>query len=193
MKIFEKGELIPVIIQNYLTSQVLMLGYMNEEAYAKTLETNDVWFYSRSKQRLWKKGESSGNVLRVVCLSIDCDNDTLLIQAEPAGPTCHTGLVSCFANADVPMLEELTNIIQDRKTAKPDESYTAKLLIGGVEAIGAKVEEEAGEVVRAAREESDQRVIEEAADVLYHLWVLLGYRDIRYTTVLKELKQRHNK
>lgn len=185
-------ELIPVIIQNYLTSQVLMLGYMNEEAYAKTLETGEVWFYSRSKQRLWKKGETSGNVLRVVSLSIDCDSDTILIQAEPAGPTCHTGLVSCFANADVPMLEELARIIQDRKTIQLEESYTAKLLAGGVEAIGEKIEEEAEEVVRAVREESDQRVIEEAADVLYHLWVLLGYRDVSYTAVLNELKRRHN-
>ena len=186
--------LIPAIVQDADTSQVLMLGYMNQEALQKTRETRLVTFYSRSKKRLWQKGETSGNRLELVEIKEDCDQDALLILARPTGPTCHTGSTSCFSNDPVSSLEVLGRLIRKidyrSKNADASTSYTKELLDGGVEACGAKVLEEAEEVVRAARLEGKQRTIEEAADVLYHLLTLLKVSDVSFDSVLQELQKR---
>lgn len=189
------NNLIPAIVQNCLTGEVLMLGYMNQEALEKTLTTNKVWFYSRTKQRLWMKGEESTNTLTVKNIALDCDADTLLIQAEPQGPTCHTGEVSCFTNsefASIPpdMLSQLYAVIQQRKTDMPAGSYTTELFSGGIPAIAAKVAEESAEVIQAAESETQQRVIEEASDVLYHLFVLCAARGVALNDIQVELKKR---
>lgn len=190
------NNLLPAIIQDTLTGTVLMLGYMNPEALEKTLATNQVWFYSRTKQRLWMKGEESGNVLRVKQISVDCDNDTLLIQVEPKGPTCHTGETSCFANstfsrATPDMLSQLFAIIEQRRRDMPTGSYTSELFTGGIPAIAAKVAEESAEVIQAAERESDQRVVEEACDVLYHLFVLCAARGVSLEDIKDELQRRN--
>lgn len=182
--------LVPTIIQDYLTGSILMLGYMNKESLMKTIDTGTVWFYSRSKGRLWMKGEESGNTLAVKNISLDCDMDTLLVQAQPAGPTCHTGETSCFTDAQSGMLDRLFRVIQDRKKNKPAGSYTTSLFNDGLEMICAKVEEESLEVIQAAKQESDQRVIEETSDVIYHLQVLLAQRNVQWNDVLLELDQR---
>lgn len=187
--------LLPVIIQDERTGQVLMLGYMNEDALTKTQETGFVTFYSRSKKRLWMKGEESKNTLSVVSISTDCDKDTLLIRAVPKGPTCHTGERSCFTLEEGPLetLGLLIETIRDRSQSTSGKSYTKELLDGGIEAYGAKVLEEAEEVVRAAREEGKQRTIEEASDVLYHLLVLLRGQDVELADFAAELKRRRSK
>lgn len=191
----DKSGLLPAIVQDQKTGQVLMLGYMNEEALRQTQASGFVTFYSRSKNRLWKKGETSGNVLKLVSFSGDCDGDAILIRALPTGPTCHTGQRSCF-NSDESSLETiglLINTIRSRSEADSTNSYTKRLLEGGIEAYGAKVLEEAEEVVRAAREEGKQRTVEEAADVLYHLLVLLRGQGIEFEEVAKELRRRRRK
>lgn len=186
--------LIPVIVQDCDTSQVLMLGYMNREALGETLKTRLVTFYSRSKERLWQKGETSGNALQFVSCTPDCDQDCLLIRARPKGPTCHTGTQSCFGNEElaVETIGILTRTIAKRASSGDSNSYTRKLLDGGIEACGAKVFEEAEEVVRAAREEGEQRTVEEAADLLYHLLVLLKQQEIRFSAVAEELIRRRS-
>jgi phosphoribosyl-ATP pyrophosphohydrolase/phosphoribosyl-AMP cyclohydrolase len=188
----DKNGLLPAIVQDERTGQVLMLGYMNQEALKQTQQTGFVTFYSRSKGRLWQKGETSGNVLRFVSLANDCDGDALLIRAIPSGPTCHTGERSCF-NTDESALETLGFLIETIKTrseGKNAKSYTKQLLAGGIDAYGAKVLEEAEEIVRAAKQEGKQRTIEEAADVLYHVLVLLRGQDIEIGDVAAELKRR---
>lgn len=182
--------LLPTIIQDHTTGAVLMLGYMNEESLSKTIETNQVWFYSRSKQRLWMKGEESGNVLTVVSIQEDCDNDTLLINVQPAGPTCHTGEVSCFGQTQPTVIAELYQVIADRKNNPSENSYTSSLFNAGLEQIVSKVNEETAEVIQAVEGESDQRVIEETVDVLYHLFVLLNTRDINWFAIQKEIFKR---
>lgn len=189
------NNLIPVVVQNRLTGEVLMLGYMNSEALEKTLTTNKVWFYSRTKQRLWMKGEESANTLTVQNIALDCDGDTLLIQAEPQGPTCHTGEVSCFTNdafASIApdMLSQLYAVIEQRQTDMPAGSYTTELFTGGIPAIAAKVAEESAEVIQAAKIETQQRVIEEASDVLYHLFVLSAARGVSLNDIIDELNRR---
>lgn len=189
------NNLLPAIIQNCLTGEVLMLGYMNQEALEKTLTTNKVWFYSRTKQRLWMKGEESTNTLTVQNIALDCDGDTLLIQAEPQGPTCHTGEVSCFTDsafASIPpdMLSQLYAVIQQRQTDMPAGSYTTELFTGGIPAIAAKVAEESAEVIQAAEGETQQRVIEEASDVIYHLFVLCAARGVSLNDIVDELNRR---
>ncbi len=192
---FEKSALLPAIIQNASTREVLMLGYMNAAALERTEETGKVWFYSRSKDRLWMKGETSGNVLDVVEIRFDCDLDAILILAQPAGPTCHTLQRSCFGekSLSVGFLGELMEVISRRKKELPEGSYTTQLFRDGLEQIVAKVAEESEEVVRAAREESDQRVAEEGGDLLYHLFVLLAQREIPLSRVIEVLEARHSK
>lgn len=179
--------LIPAIIQDATTNSVLMLGFMNKTAYEKTRATKRVTFYSRSKKRLWTKGETSGNFLETISISADCDSDTLLIKVKPRGPTCHTGAVSCFGRdvnlpgtlGEVPgrnaiFLETLLALIKERKRDMPNGSYTASLFRDGISKIGAKIAEEAEEVVRAAQSESKARTVEEVSDLLYHLTVLMA-------------------
>ncbi len=189
------NNLIPAIIQNSLTGTVLMLGYMNSEALEKTLSTGNVWFYSRTKQRLWMKGEESKNTLTLKNIALDCDGDTLLIQAEPQGPTCHTGEMSCFARSASTsmapdMLSQLYATIQQRQRDLPAGSYTTELFTGGIPAIAAKVAEESAEVIQAAESETEQRVIEEASDVLYHLFVLCAARNVTLQNIQAELEKR---
>src|SRR3990172_9713223 len=177
---WKKGDgLLPVIIQNVSTRQVLMLGYMNEESFQKTQDTRKVWFFGRSKNRLWMKGEESGNELKVEEIFVDCDNDTLLIKVRPSGATCHTGAISCFSNEkESDEMSELYETIQRRKETMPKDSYTASLFAEGLEKICAKVEEESEEVIWAAKTETRLRLIEESVDVLYHLFLLLVEKEI---------------
>ncbi len=191
---FKKGGgLVPAIIQNASTAQVLMLGYMNEAALAATRESGFVTFYSRSRGCLWRKGETSGNTLALVDINIDCDQDTLLVRARPAGPTCHEGTISCFG-AQGPQglgwLAELTALIENRKTADPDNSYTAKLLQGPLTKLAQKVGEEGVETVIAALSETPAQLRAEAADLIYHLMVLLAAKGLSLDDIVKELKER---
>ena len=185
--------LLPAIVQDAGTGRVLMLGWMNEEALRRTLQTGFVTFYSRSRKCLWRKGETSGNDLRFVECATDCDRDAVLLRAIPRGPTCHNGTVSCFADMVESPLETigmLLRTIDERAAGKGERSYTRSLLQGGLPAYGAKVLEEAEEVVRAAREEGRQRTTEEAADLLYHLFVLLRGQGIDMDAVADELRKR---
>jgi phosphoribosyl-AMP cyclohydrolase / phosphoribosyl-ATP pyrophosphohydrolase len=184
-------DLLPCIVQDARTGEVLTLAYMNDEALRRTRETGEMWFWSRSRQELWHKGETSGNVQRVKELRFDCDDDAILALVEPAGPACHTGERTCFHKGEldpVPAeaLAVLGRTIESRRGA---DSYTGRLL-ADPELAGAKVEEEAEEVVRAAREESDERLAEEAADVLYHLAVLIAGRGVAIADVYEVLNGR---
>jgi phosphoribosyl-ATP pyrophosphohydrolase/phosphoribosyl-AMP cyclohydrolase len=193
--------LIPAIIQDATTGRVLMLGYMNEESLALTRQSGEVWFYSRSRQELWHKGHTSGNVLRVRELRADCDADAILVRAEPAGPTCHTGAESCFWQdtegqtiTDPPaggFLDELAQIIVQRRSASPDSSYTARLFAKGRHKISQKVGEEGLEVAMAGVAQDDNRLIDESADLFYHLLVLLNERGVSLRQVLQRLVERH--
>lgn len=190
---FDKG-LVPCVVQDHRTGEVLTLAYMNEDAYARTRQTGEMWFWSRSREELWHKGETSGNVQALKALRYDCDADAIVALVEPRGPACHTGARSCFFAGDmepVPgeALAVLERTIASRASASPDESYTAAL-IADPPAIGAKVREEAEEVARAAREEPDERVAEEAADVLYHLAVLLAQRGLSLADAYEVLNER---
>ncbi|MBU2542340.1 bifunctional phosphoribosyl-AMP cyclohydrolase/phosphoribosyl-ATP diphosphatase HisIE [Patescibacteria group bacterium] len=193
------GGIIPAIIQDAQTNRVLMLGYMNKKALKKTIETKKMWFFSRTKKRLWMKGEESKNYLFLKNISLDCDNDTLLIKAKPAGPTCHSGSTSCFGieednkEVNINIIAELYSLIEDRKQKEPDKSYTASLFKAGTAKINAKIMEEAEEVCRATKNETKKRVIEESVDVLYHLIVLLVQKDIKLKQILKEIKKRRKK
>ncbi len=196
MKIdFEKGNgLVPAIVQHADTLQVLMLGYMNAEAVSKTEEKGLVTFYSRSRETLWTKGETSGNMLQLVDMTIDCDNDTLLVKARPTGPTCHEGTVSCFGDqgADgVGFLSYLETLIESRKTADPESSYTAQLLQGPLHRAAQKVGEEGVETALAAVAETDDKLVSEAADLFYHTLVLLAAKDVKLEAVIAELMGRH--
>ena len=198
MKIdFEKmGGLVPAIIQDATTKNVLMLGFMNEESYQKTLDTRHVTFWSRTRNTLWTKGETSGNFLNVVSMQIDCDNDTLLIKAHPDGPTCHTGTDTCWGedNEANPLLflTELQDFINQRKAEMPEGSYTTKLFRDGVNKIAQKVGEEALETVIEATNGSNDKLVYEASDLLYHLLVLLTEKGLRIEDVATELHQRHD-
>jgi phosphoribosyl-ATP pyrophosphohydrolase/phosphoribosyl-AMP cyclohydrolase len=192
---FSKG-LVPAIIQDASTLKVLMLGYMNEEAYTKTRAENRVTFFSRSKNRLWTKGEASENYLDVINIAIDCDQDAILIQAKPAGPTCHTGADTCFneSNADnAAWLDHLKHIIRSRKNASADSSYTASLFQKGTHKIAQKVGEEAVELVIEALMKNDDLFKGEAADLIFHLLVLLEDRGIGLEEIVKTLQARHQK
>ncbi|MCX8649512.1 bifunctional phosphoribosyl-AMP cyclohydrolase/phosphoribosyl-ATP diphosphatase HisIE [Gilliamella sp. B2776] len=185
--------LMPVIIQHYVSGDVLMLGYMNQEALARTLSSGKVTFYSRTKQRLWTKGESSGNFLNAVSITPDCDNDTLLILVDPIGPTCHTGHNSCFASAKTQwgFLFELEQLIAGRKNADPQSSYTAKLYHDGTKRIAQKVGEEGVETALAATVRDIEELKNESADLVYHLIVLLHDQNLSLQDVIGTLKARH--
>ena len=190
---FEKmGGLIPAIVQD--TNKVLMLGFMNEEAYEETKETGKVTFFSRTKNRLWMKGETSGNTLQVVSMMVDCDNDTILIKANPAGPVCHTGADTCFGEKnveDIMFLKYLQDFIEQRRQEMPEGSYTTSLFLKGVNRMAQKVGEEAVETVIEATNGTEDGFIYEASDLIYHLIVLLTSKGLRLEDLARELKKRH--
>ena len=192
---FEKmGGLIPAIVQDNDTNKVLMLGFMNEEAYEKTMQTGKVTFFSRTRNCLWTKGETSGNVLKVISVLVDCDNDTLLVKAHPTGPVCPTGADTCFGetNAEAIMfLKYLQNFIERRRQEMPEGSYTTSLFMKGINRMAQKVGEEAVETVIEATNGTDDRLIYEASDLIYHLIVLLTSKGMRIEDLAKELKKRH--
>jgi len=200
--------LIPVIVQNHKTKKVLMLGYMNEEAYDNTLKTGKVNFYSRSRKTQWLKGETSGNFLNIVSIECDCDNDTLLINADPVGPTCHTGSESCFfkdivksdTDKSADILFKLQDTIAERKKGiddlekmptKYEGSYTQYLLIEGTDKICKKIGEESAETIIAAKNNDKEEITSEASDLIYHLLVLLNDRGVKIEDVFNKLNERH--
>jgi phosphoribosyl-ATP pyrophosphohydrolase/phosphoribosyl-AMP cyclohydrolase len=192
---FDKGDgLIPAVVQDAQTLQVLMLGYMSAESVSKTLETQHVTFFSRSRQTLWTKGETSGNVLELVSLTVDCDKDTLLVLANPKGPTCHEGTASCFGEdgaSGVGFLGYLDSVVEGRVGSDPNESYTAKLLSGPLRRAAQKVGEEGVETALAAVAEDEDALLGESADLLYHLIVLLRAKGFSLNDVIDVLKDRH--
>ena len=192
---FEKmGGLIPAIVQDNNTNKVLMLGFMNEEALEQTLSSGKVTFFSRTKNRLWMKGETSGNTLSVVSITPDCDNDSLLIKAIPAGPVCHLGTDTCFGEKneeDIMFLKYLQNFIERRRHEMPEGSYTTTLFQKGINRMAQKVGEEAVETVIEATNGTEDRLIYEASDLIYHLIVLLTSKGLRIDDLARELKKRH--
>ena len=192
---FEKmGGLIPAIVQDNDTNKVLMLGFMNEEAYEKTMQTGKVTFFSRTRNCLWTKGETSGNVLKVISVLVDCDNDTLLVKAHPTGPVCHTGADTCFGEKNeeaIMFLKYLQNFVDRRRQEMPEGSYTTSLFMKGINRMAQKVGEEAVETVIEATNGTDDRLIYEASDLIYHLIVLLTSKGMRIEDLAKELKKRH--
>ena len=192
---FEKmGGILPAIIQDARSNQVLMLGFMNREAYEKTNREGRVTFYSRTKKRLWTKGEESGNYLQLVEIKEDCDRDTLLVRVNPEGPVCHTGEPSCFgksAGNGLEFVRELQDLLKSRKENLPENSYTAKLFSNGVDKIAKKIGEEAVELIIEALDSDDERFLEEAADLLFHMMILLTERGYGLEDVVKVLKGRH--
>ncbi|MBN2598694.1 MAG: bifunctional phosphoribosyl-AMP cyclohydrolase/phosphoribosyl-ATP diphosphatase HisIE [Marinifilaceae bacterium] len=195
---FEKGEgLVPAIIQDVKTQKVLMLGYMNKESYEKTIETGKVTFYSRNKKRLWTKGEESGNFLELKDLSLDCDNDTLLIKVAPVGPVCHKGTDTCWAEenqaSSIDFLLQLQQVINERKKNLSEKSYTASLFNKGINKIAQKVGEEAVELVIEAKDDNKDLFMGEAADLMFHYLVLLAAKDYKLEEVVSLLVERHSK
>jgi phosphoribosyl-ATP pyrophosphohydrolase/phosphoribosyl-AMP cyclohydrolase len=192
---FDKmGGILPAIIQDAQTNEVLMLGFMNQEAYEKTMSEGKVTFYSRTKERLWTKGEESGNFMDVVEILEDCDADTLLIRANPQGPACHTGMRTCFGETvqdNLSFLHNLQALLQSRKEELPENSYTAKLFREGPRKIAKKLGEEAAELVIEAMDTDDECFINEAADLLFHMTILLVDRGYRLEDVAKILADRH--
>ena len=192
---YDAQGLVPAIIQDAITKHVLMLGYMNEEAYQKTLKTKQVTFFSRSKQRLWTKGEESGNFLNLVDIKNDCDSDALLIQANPVGPTCHTGSDTCWNEVNSQnfgFLSQLEEVIKNRKDqADSETSYVASLFKKGINKIAQKVGEEAVEVVIEAKDSNDHLFLEESADLLFHYLILLQAKGYRLKDVTEVLQKRH--
>lgn len=187
--------LIPAVIQHYQTGQVLMVGFMNEEAYTQTKETKKVTFYSRTKEKLWTKGETSGNFLNVKNILMDCDNDTLLIKVDPVGPTCHKGDYTCFkedpADFDISFIQTIFDLIKTRKQDMPVGSYTTSLFTEGLDRITQKVGEEAIETVIASKNDDMPEFIGEASDLLYHLMVLLVAKGVDMSDIVGKLKERH--
>ena len=200
---FNAHGLIPAVLQDYHTRQVLMLAYMNQEAYAKTIETKKATFFSRSRQELWTKGETSGNYQEVVAIDYDCDADALLVQVVPKGPACHTGNTSCFyresfvdedrALGNVDILHALAEQVEHRKQNPVEGSYTNYLFREGVDKICKKIGEEATETVIAAKNNSKDELIYEASDLLYHLTVLLNNQGVSWDELFEELTKRHQK
>ncbi|WP_312072919.1 bifunctional phosphoribosyl-AMP cyclohydrolase/phosphoribosyl-ATP diphosphatase HisIE [Atlantibacter sp.] len=191
---FEKTDgLLPVVVQHAASGEVLMLGYMNGEALDKTQQTGNVTFYSRTKQRLWTKGETSGNFLNVVSITPDCDNDTLLVLANPIGPTCHKGTSSCFGDVHHQwhFLYQLEQLLAERKHADPASSYTAKLYASGTKRIAQKVGEEGVETALAATVNDREELTNEASDLMYHLLVLLQDQELDLGKVIENLRGRH--
>lgn len=192
---FDKSNgLLPVIIQDNQTQQVLMLGYMNEEAFEKTRAENRVTFFSRSKNRLWTKGETSGHFLEVISIKEDCDNDTLLIMVKPNGPTCHNGTTSCFSNeTPISFLTKLENTIENRISNPTSESYVASLFHKGINKIAQKVGEEAIELVIEAKDDNQDLFIGEAADLFFHYLLLLQAKNLKLIDIEQELQRRMKK
>ena len=190
-----KDGLVPAIIQDNTTKNVLMLGYMNEEAYQKTIDTKKVTFYSRTKQRLWTKGEESGNFLHLISLKEDCDSDALLIKVNPMGPTCHKGSDTCWGeknSSNYEFLSTLEGIIQDRKENQKDEkSYVASLFRDGINKIAQKVGEEAVEVIIEAKDSDDRLFLDESADLLFHYLILLQAKGYKIYDIIDVLESRH--
>ena len=189
-----KDGLVPAIIQDAVTKNVLMLGYMNEEAYKQSKQSKRVTFYSRTKQRLWTKGEESGNYLNLVSLKLDCDNDALLIQVKPAGPTCHKGSDSCWNEENIQnygFLSQLEAVIQDRIENPQEDSYVASLFKNGINKIAQKVGEEAVEVVIEAKDDNDNLFLDESADLLFHYLILLQAKGFKLNDVVQILAKRH--
>lgn len=196
MKIdFEKGSgLVPAIVQDVANGNVLMLGYMNEEAVDKTRESGKVTFFSRSKGRLWTKGETSGNFLNFESMTVDCDFDTLLIKASPQGPVCHTGDDTCFGDVEkgsFDFLHQLEGIITNRKENQSDKSYTSSLFRKGINKVAQKVGEEAVELVIEAKDDNDELFVNEAADLLFHYLILLQAKGFQLKDILSVLQDRH--
>ncbi|WP_215846290.1 bifunctional phosphoribosyl-AMP cyclohydrolase/phosphoribosyl-ATP diphosphatase HisIE [Candidatus Pantoea bituminis] len=185
--------MMPVIVQHSVSGEVLMHGYMNKEALAKTLQEGNVTFFSRTKNRLWTKGETSGNFLKTVSITPDCDNDTLLVLANPIGPTCHLGTSSCFSPAapDWTFLYQLEQLLASRKNGDPESSYTAKLYASGTKRIAQKVGEEGVETALAATVNDRHELTNEASDLIYHLLVLLQDQDLDFSTIIANLRSRH--
>lgn len=192
---FTKNDgLIPVIVQDNMTHKVLMLGYMNSEALQKTLDSGKVTFFSRSKQRLWTKGESSENYLNFKEVVIDCDKDTLLVKASPDGPTCHTGTDTCFEEDNMGatgFLDHLTGVIKQRRRQSPDSSYTASLFEKGINKMAQKVGEEAVELVIEAKDDNEELFLNEGADLLFHYMILLEAKGYSLKDIIKVLQSRH--
>ncbi|MBO0959031.1 bifunctional phosphoribosyl-AMP cyclohydrolase/phosphoribosyl-ATP diphosphatase HisIE [Neobacillus sp. MM2021_6] len=197
---FDEKGLVPAIIQDAGTKEVLTLAYMNEESLAKTIETGETWFYSRSRQELWHKGATSGNTQTVVSINYDCDQDALLVLVYPKGPACHTGAVSCFSErieentsnlSDYQILQSLEKVIVEREQQRPEGAYTTYLFEKGVDKILKKVGEEAAEVIIAAKNRDHEELRWEAADLLYHLQVLLVEQELPFKEVLRTLEERH--
>lgn len=191
---FDKSNgLIPAIVQDADTEKVLMLGYMNEPALEKTKSSGLVTFYSRSRQELWTKGETSGNFLEMVSITLDCDQDTFLVKAKPKGPVCHTGADTCFEekNQKDNFLLHLQSVIEERKGADADSSYTASLFKKGINKVAQKVGEEAVELVIEAKDDNKELFLNEAADLMYHYLVLLAAKDFELNDVIEVLKKRH--
>ncbi|SEA42010.1 phosphoribosyl-ATP pyrophosphohydrolase / phosphoribosyl-AMP cyclohydrolase [Thalassobacillus cyri] len=201
---FDDKGLVPAIVQDARSKSVLTLAYMNKESLEKTLETHETVFYSRSRQELWHKGETSGNTQKVTSIDYDCDQDALLVQVIPNGPACHKGDYSCFSESLVPgesvpkenryeILDRLLTILADRKATQPEGSYTSKLFQEGVDRIAKKIGEEAGEVIIAAKNNDPEELSMESADLLFHLLILLTDRNVSIDQVLGVLEKRHSK
>ncbi|WP_342598831.1 bifunctional phosphoribosyl-AMP cyclohydrolase/phosphoribosyl-ATP diphosphatase HisIE [Psychrobacillus sp. FSL H8-0483] len=196
---FDDKGLIPVIVQHALTREVLTLAYMNEEAYTKTVETKETWFFSRSRQELWHKGETSGNTQQVVSIRTDCDSDALIVEVLPKGPACHTGEETCFhtnlekfdETVGYNVVTSLINIIEERQKNMPEGAYTTYLFEKGVDKICKKVGEESAEVIIASKNNDGEELKWEAADLLYHLLVLLQNQQVSFYDLLQVLKKRH--
>ncbi len=200
MKIdFEKGDgLVPVIVQDIASKTVLMLGYMNQEAIDKTVSSGKVTFFSRSKNRLWTKGETSGNFLEYISMEEDCDHDTILVKVNPIGPVCHTGSTTCFnddqlANNKLGFIATLEGIIKNRRENQTDQSYTSSLFKKGINKIAQKVGEEAVEVVIEAKDDNEELFLNESADLLFHYLILLQAKGFTIDDVLGVLEERHKK
>jgi phosphoribosyl-AMP cyclohydrolase / phosphoribosyl-ATP pyrophosphohydrolase len=197
---FAKGDgLVPAIVQDAETGAVLMMAYMNREALEQTLARKRAVFFSRSKQRLWEKGETTGHTLDVLDVALDCDADTLLVTARPRGPACHNGTLTCFgdesrtAATSIAFIAKLESVVAQRATEKPDASYTAKLLAKGINKVAQKVGEEGVETALAGVNEPDDKLIGESADLMFHLLVLLRARNVPLASVVSELEKRHRK
>jgi len=190
---FDSRGLIPAVVQDATTREVLTVAYMNDEALRLTLEKGETYFWSRSRQALWHKGETSGNLQKVRALSLDCDNDTVLVEVEPMGPACHTGAYSCFGvNAGFGgTIQELYALVEERRKKRPVGSYTTKLFDEGIDKIVKKLGEEAVETVIAAKNESRERIVEETSDLLYHLIVTLVAKGVTLEEIKAELVKRH--
>jgi phosphoribosyl-ATP pyrophosphohydrolase len=188
---FDERGLIPAIVQNAKTREVLTLAYMNEESLARTIETGQTWFWSRSRNELWHKGETSGNTQQVVSLALDCDRDAIVVLVDPAGPACHTGAVSCFEIAQSgSLLTRLYDLIQNRERERPSGSYTTYLFEEGLDKILKKLGEESAETIIAAKNDDRGRLVSEVSDLVYHLLVLLVARGVSLEEIANELEQR---